>query len=47
MDDGIPTSGGVRIWDFGNNGCDNLTNGSAGIDESIESLNCSMFFVMH
>lgn len=46
MDDGWPTSGSVRAWDHGNFGCDNMLDGSVGIDETIEGRNCSMFFTI-
>lgn len=47
MDDGYPTTGFVRIWDFGNYGCDNMTDGRVGIDETITGRNCSMFFLIN
>lgn len=46
MDDGWPLTGSVIVWDFGNHGCDNMLDGSQGIDETIEERNCSMFFVV-
>jgi prepilin-type N-terminal cleavage/methylation domain-containing protein len=47
MDDGLPSSGSVRIWDFGNFGCDNMPDGTPGADETIEGRNCSMFFIVN
>lgn len=46
MDDGKPNTGSVIIWDWGNFGCDNMLDGSVGIDETIEGRNCSMFFII-
>lgn len=44
MDDGWPASGSVFVWDSGNFGCDNMLDGSVGIDETQTARNCIMFF---
>jgi len=46
MDDGWPRTGSVLVWDYGNWGCDNMTDGSVGIDETITIRSCTMFFTM-
>ena len=44
MDDGNPLSGGVTVWDYGDFGCDNLSDGSVGFDPNITIKSCVMFF---
>lgn len=46
LDDGQPSTGIVRVWDVGNNGCDNMLDGSPGIDETVKRQSCMLLFLI-
>ncbi len=47
LDDGIPVTGSVMVWDIGNNGCDNLLDGTPNmIDETVTMKSCTVFFLI-
>ena len=45
-DDGFPLTGRMIVWDFGNHGCDNMSDGTAGFDPLGEDRACVAFFVL-
>ena len=44
MDDGAYNHGKMLVWDYGNHGCDNVSDGTAGFDARENSKSCVGFF---
>ena len=46
MDDGVYNRGKMIVWDYGNHGCDNVSDGSEGFDARENSKSCVAFFIL-
>ena len=46
MDDGVYNQGKMIVWDYGNHGCDNVSDGTEGFDARENSKSCVAFFTL-